>query len=133
MSNKNICLKVASHPAAHSHLDEIFKKYSDELAHEEYYQEIMKIKTSRVVLNYKKKLNVKRTKANVDPIPQEKNKNEESKEFNEKETKMPDSSELDDMERLLDSLINKNEETKNNDKSKKDKYNYVFDFIEKYQ
>jgi hypothetical protein len=86
-----------------------------------------------VVLNIKKKLNVKKTKVIVDPITQEENKNEESKEFNETETKMPDSSELDDMERLLDSLINKNEETKKKDKSIKDKYNYVFDFIEKYQ
>ena len=133
MSNISICLKVASQPAAHSHLDEIFQKYSDELAQEEYYQEIMKIKTSRVVLNYKKKPNIKRTNVKVNSITQEENKNEESKGFSENETKMPDSSELDDMERLLDSLINKKEETNNYGKSKIDKYNYVFDFIENYQ
>jgi hypothetical protein len=144
MSFISILSHAVSQRAAPSHLDEIFLKYTEELAQEEYFQEVMKTKTCKVSLN-KIKVKSQLNKRNRTKRAENLKKFEEESKHSENLTQeklivnSPSFDELNEMERLLDSMINQNnselsyENSEDQSNNLKDKYSLAINFIEKYQ
>jgi hypothetical protein len=141
MSFISICLNAASQIDAPSHLDEIFIKYTEELAQEEYFQEIISSKTSQTPKMSFNKIKSQLEKKNRRKRAEiTKKYDEESKEFEilSLEKMVCDSpcvDELNEMERLLESIINQNKSEISLEKNEnpQDKYSLAINFIEKYQ
>jgi len=142
MSFISICLNAASQRDAPSYLDEIYKKYTEELAQEEYFQEIMNIKTSetsKIFFNKMKSKSQQEKKNRRKRADIMKKYEEESKEMGilyqeNLESYSTGADELNTMERLLESIINQNKNDSPLEKNEHhDKYSLAINFIEKYQ